>query len=115
MDPTLATKLTDIFGTTAVQVAGELEPIYGPAVGKLAWQELVHLDSLLAAKKTREAMDFLHSKMPGEQLAAEKVSVIGPRLVEIADSNAEAWNLARTIILGGLRVLLASMIPLVLL
>jgi sugar (pentulose or hexulose) kinase len=115
MDAGLTAKLTEIFGTAAVQVAGELEPTYGAAVARLAWQELVNLDTMIAAKKTREAMDLLHSKMTGEELAAEKASVIGPRLVAIADSNAEAWSLARAILFGGFRVLLAALIPAVLL
>ena len=111
MESETRTKLITIFGEAIVSAATEMEPIYGPAIGKLGWRGLIELDALARAKKVKEAADLLHANMTGEALAEEKKSVIGPMLVKMADDNAEGWNLGKSILMGGLSALAAASIP----
>lgn len=115
MDSATVAKLSAIFGKAVTDAATEMDPIYGPAIAKLGYKGLIELDALASTKKAKAAADLLHANMSGEELAAEKASVIGPMLVKVADDNAESWNLAREIVLGALRFLAAAMIPAVLL
>jgi hypothetical protein len=104
-DPTKQ-QLVSIFGPMAVSVGEELYPVYGAAIARMAWKEALALDQLLNAKKMAEAKAMVRAGMTGEELATEKEQ-LAVLTWEMAESNAAGWDMARSLLVAGLKVLLA--------
>ena len=106
IDAATQTKLASIFGAMAVDVGMTLELIYGAAVARMAWREALALDNFLNAKKYQEAKALIRAAMTADELATEKEK-LADLTWEMVESNAAAWNMARQLMVAGLKVLLA--------
>jgi len=112
MDPALKDKLVEMFGEVAVSIAAELDPIYGPAIGRMAIKEFLALDKYLNAKEYAAAKKLIRDKMTIEESADEKEKLTDLTF-EMAESNGKGWNLAGTLLNVGARVLIAMSLGLV--
>jgi len=106
MDEQLKTKLIEIFGKLAVDVGDELDPIYGAAVARMAWREFLALDQYLNADDFAKAKELIRSKMTAAELTIEKEK-LRDLTWEMAESNAQGWNISRVLLKAGLKVVLA--------
>jgi len=108
MDDALKAKLLTVFPAAAVEI-GEL---YAPAIARMGLKELLAMDDFIRAKELAKAREAIRAAMTVDELAAEAEALV-PLDRKMAEEQAEAVSIGKSILMAGLKAAFAIAIGMV--